>query len=600
MKWVTIFLTMIALMSECALAQARGAAKVELEKTPTGWRLVRNGEPYFIRGAGGDASKQLLKDIGGNSFRTWDAANIGEKLDEAHRLGMTVTVGMWMGHESRGFDYNSSKQVNEQFERCRQFVLQYRDHPALLMWAIGNEMEGDKAGDNPAIWRAVNDIATMVKQADPNHPTMTVMMEIGGERVKCVQKYCPSIDVVGINSYGGATSVPRRYKAAGGIKPYVITEFGPPGVWETRDKKFGAPVELTSTQKAEHYRDAWKKGIESERERLCLGGYAFSWGSKQESTATWYGMILSNGNRTQAVDVLREIWTEKAAENVCPRIDQLRVVSAAGAEVEPGGAVIASLSALSVSAEKLTVRWELHRDSGNLETGGEAQPPTIQYPDAIVKSDEKSCELKMPRSGGVYRLYAFVEDSHRGAAVANVLLKVNGPEVIEPAPKVKLPMVIYRGGLRKLPYAATGYMGNRKAIFLDADCKEKPRAGETCLKIEYQSAGDWAGVSWQDPPNDWGDRPGGYDLSGARRLTFWARGEKGGEQVRFTLGGIGGKKSYRDSAKGELLVELTREWKQHSIDLSGLDLTRVKTPFAWFTVKVTAPFSFYLDEILYE
>ena len=78
------------------------------------------------------------------------------------------------------------------------------------MWGIGNEMEGYKNGDNQAIWKAVNDIAAMAKQIDPNHPTMTVVAEIGGARVKCIHELCPAIDIVGINSYGGCASIPKR------------------------------------------------------------------------------------------------------------------------------------------------------------------------------------------------------------------------------------------------------------------------------------------------------------------------------------------------------------------------------------------------------
>ena len=73
----------------------------------------------------------------------------------------------------------------------------------------------------------------MVHQLDPNHPTMTVVAEIGGNKVRNIHKYCPDIDMIGINSYGGGPSLAERYREAGGSKPFVVTEFGPPGAWET-------------------------------------------------------------------------------------------------------------------------------------------------------------------------------------------------------------------------------------------------------------------------------------------------------------------------------------------------------------------------------
>src|SRR5947199_339925 len=80
--------------------------------------------------------------------------------------------------------------------------------------------------------------------------------------------------------------------------------------------------------------------------------------------------------------------------------------------------------------------------------------------------------------------------------------------------------------------------------------------------------GGWAGIVWQHPAGDWGDRAGGWDLRGAKKLTFWARGEGGGEVVNFELGLLGKGKKYQDSASAKLAgVKLTREWKQYEITL---------------------------------
>ena len=187
---------------------------VELRQTDDGWRLYRGGEPYFIRGAGGDYSLEELAAAGANSIRTWGVENVrgnddvGVILDEAHALGMTVTVGIWLGHERHGFDYDDRRQVRDQFNRARDIVLRYKDHPALLLWGLGNEMEGFENGDNPAIWKAVNDIAAMVKELDPNHPTMSVTTFVHGGRIEYLHERLPAIDVHGVNAYGGAQVVP--------------------------------------------------------------------------------------------------------------------------------------------------------------------------------------------------------------------------------------------------------------------------------------------------------------------------------------------------------------------------------------------------------
>ena len=125
-------------------------------------------------------------------------------------------------------------------------------------------------------------LAAMVKQVDPKHPTMSVTADIGGRRVEAVHRLCPDIDVMGINSYGGLPSVPERYRNLGGTKPIVITEIGPMGVWEIEKTSFGAPPELTSTEKAAVYREAFTRGC-LDAKGLCLGGFAFTWGFKMSN-----------------------------------------------------------------------------------------------------------------------------------------------------------------------------------------------------------------------------------------------------------------------------------------------------------------------------
>lgn len=113
---------------------------VRLKRTSQGYQLLRDGKPYFIRGAGGDGSLVLLAKAGGNSIRTWGADHLEAKLDEAHRLGLTVAVGIWLGHERHGFNYNNADQVAAQYEETRRIIERYKNHPAILLWGLGNEM----------------------------------------------------------------------------------------------------------------------------------------------------------------------------------------------------------------------------------------------------------------------------------------------------------------------------------------------------------------------------------------------------------------------------------------------------------------------------
>ena len=194
-----------------------------------------------------------------------------------------------------------------------------------------------------------------------------------------------------------------------------------------------------------------------------------------------------------------------------------------------------------------------------------------------------------------------MRDGHGGAAVANVPLRVEAPSSLAKARAAKLPLSLYAEEGDAPTYLPAGWMGDVKAIKLDPACTTKPHAGKTCLRCDFTASTGWGGVVWQDPPGDWGDRPGGYDLTGAKKVTFWARGEAGGEVVSFEFGNLPADKKFHDTAKGSLpKVTLTPEWTRYEIAVTGADLTRIKTGFLWTLASPGHPVTFYLDDIRWE
>lgn len=397
------------------------AIPVELQETEHGWRLLRGGEPYFIRGAGGSASLEMLAAAGANSLRTWTTENLDTLLDNAHASGLSVTVGLWLEHERHGFDYSDSDQVLAQKQRVREAVLRYKDHPAVLLWGIGNEMEGFGAGDDPSVWAAVNDIAAMIKEIDPAHPTMTVTSEIGGKRVEAVHERCTEIDIHGINSYGGAQTLPGRLRAAGASKPYIVTEFGPLGPWEIDETDWGAPVEPTSTQKAAFYRKSYEHGIAS-APGFALGAYAFLWGHKMEGTATWFGMLLDDGARLAAVDTMTEIWSGQAPANRAPTVEPLEIDGSP--QAKPGALIRVTADVADPEGEALHVRWVLRAESGDYTTGGDFREDLPDIDGAVLEGDTAGARVRMPKSPGSYRLFLYAYDEAGNAATANIPLRV--------------------------------------------------------------------------------------------------------------------------------------------------------------------------------
>jgi len=563
---------------------------VELRQVDGKWQLLRDGQPYAIRGAAGDGPLDRLAAAGANSIRTWSTDNVRPILDEAHALGMTVTVGIYLGHARHGFDYGDKVQVQEQLARAREAVLRYKDHPALLLWGVGNEMEGMESGDDPQIWAAVNDIAAMIKELDPHHPTMTVTAEIGGGRIAMVHKHSPAIDIHGINSYGGAPSVAERMREGGATKPYVITEFGPAGPWEVPKTAWGAPNEQTSTQKADFYRRSYQQSILDNPE-MALGAYAFLWGAKMEGTATWFGMMLDDGSRLGAIDVMQELWSGAVPADLAPTIEPVTVDAAT--QVDPGTEIVATTSVADPEGEQVALRWVLRPESGDYLTGGDFRPALPDIEGAVLEATGGTARVRMPDEPGGYRLYAYASDPAGNAATANIPLLVKGE------PRTRMPVSVYEDSFEDMPWVPSGVMGNAKSLTLDGDWSESVYAGSSAIRMRYTGRRGWVGVAWQHPPGNWGDEDGGFDLTGASALEFWARGESGGEKASFGVGLLDKKTAHPDSVIVKTrMIELGSEWKKYRIGFGeGDDLSSLKVGFVVTLEGQRSPVTVYLDSI---
>ena len=158
---------------------------------------------------------------------------------------------------------------------------------------------------------------------------------------------------------------------------------------------------------------------------------------------------------------------------------------------------------------------------------------------------------------------------------------------------------------------------------MDEACTNNPRSGLNCIQCKFKAKksnwGGWFFLNGAMPAQaksaqlNWGKIPGaGYNLKGATRLTFWARGEVGGEKVRFFTLGIGrnpctGMPSapHPDSARqvSSSYVTLSKDWKQYDLKLQDLNLTNVLLGFAWqtkSTVNQHKDITFYLDDIAFD
>jgi hemoglobin-like flavoprotein len=403
------------------LIPALCAAEVRIEKTDSGFRLMRDGQSYFIRGAVGTMQLELLPISGGNSTRT-----APQQLDRAHSLGLTALVNLPLGIQRRGFDYGDPAALQKQRQRIREIVERYRSHPAVLMWAIGNEPEIHTTPEQRrALWKEVNSLAEMIKRLDPAHPVITV---IGGQYKQMLHELkdqCPALDAVGLNSYQDMLSMPEDVAAQGWEKAYIVTEFGPRGHWQVPKTPWKIPIEDTSTEKAEFYEKAYRHAVLNRPN--CLGSYVFYWSQKQEKTHTWYGLFLEDGSRTGAIDVMSRLWTGKEPANRCPVISKIRATPGGESPSThaPGARFSAEVTVTDPDHDPLDVRWDLRPDvADNPNVGGDYEPSVEPIPGSILQPQGARVTVQLPEKPGNYRLFVYARDGRGNAATANLALRI--------------------------------------------------------------------------------------------------------------------------------------------------------------------------------
>ncbi|MCW8091506.1 glycoside hydrolase family 2 TIM barrel-domain containing protein [Alteromonas sp. ASW11-130] len=400
---------------------------VEVRNDNGHYQIYRGGKPFFIKGAGGSSHLLALADAGGNAFRTWSTYNAKQLLDEAHRNGLVVMLGISLGHERHGFDYSDKQAVQKQFERVQDEVLEYKDHPALLAWAIGNEV--DLFYTNPDVWYAVEQIASFIQQVDEYHLVTTVTAGIDKEKLNLIQKRVPSLDFLSINIYGGLSSLPQDLLDMGYAGPFVITEWGPTGHWQVRKTNWEAPIEQTSSEKAASYQQRYEQGIVNAKGK-ALGSFAFLWGQKQETTPTWYGVFTESGNPTEAVDTLTYNWTGKWPDERAPSIERITLERKSrfdNIKVQAEQRISAEVIFTSSQDNSPAIQWEVLPESTDIKAGGdpESRPQPVKGLN-VTSNGKGKVTLDAPATPGAYRLFVYVTNANGKAAYANIPFWVNG------------------------------------------------------------------------------------------------------------------------------------------------------------------------------
>ena len=396
---------------------AEASKAVRVVEVRDGFQLQRQGKPYRIRGAGGTQYYDRLREAGGNSVRLWSTDYARPLLDEAHRQGLTVHLGLWLEPEGGKIDYYDRTAVQEQLQRLRMQVLRYRNHPALLMWSVGNELDLSKL--NPKIFAAINEVAVMIHGLDSNHPVTTAIAHL--DIIPTLQRWAPAVDILSINIYGGLLTASKTIRQRGWTGPYIISEFGAEGSWEAEQTPWKSSLEQTSGVKAAYVAQRYRRTVVDDSAR-CLGSYVFFWGTKWESTPTWFGLFSAEGEKTLLVDTLQCLWQGKQPKNYAPSILRLELDSQRAVNfprLRPGANYLARYVSSDAEEDELTAHWEVWpegRISGGVRSIEESEPLTGY----ISHATRQQALLQAPQRAGAYRLFLWLRDGHGGVATANI------------------------------------------------------------------------------------------------------------------------------------------------------------------------------------
>lgn len=175
--------------------------------TISGRQIIVGGSPYIIKGicyhpvpkgsgerdfSGLETDLKIMLEAGINTIRIYSPIDDKKVLDQMHEAGMKLIVG---------FGYNQGGYYDILSGSFIEYIKKYKDHPAILMWELGNEYNYHPEwfeGDISNWYRDMNDAAAKIHEVDPAHPTTTAHGDLPDAMALEMSQ---NIDVWGMNVY---------------------------------------------------------------------------------------------------------------------------------------------------------------------------------------------------------------------------------------------------------------------------------------------------------------------------------------------------------------------------------------------------------------
>ncbi|MFJ7240203.1 discoidin domain-containing protein [Streptomyces olivaceus] len=437
---VTAGLLAVGALTALPAQQAHAAGSVvEVTGGQGDWQLTVDGSPYQVKGltwgpSPADAERYMpdLASMGVNTVRTWGTdASSRPLLDSAAAHGVKVIAGFWLqpggGPGSGGcVDYLTDTAYKDQMlAEFPRWVQEYKDHPGVLMWNVGNEsvlgLQNCYGGDElerqrDAYTTFVNDVAKKIHAVDPNHPVTSTDAWVGAWPY--YQKNAPDLDLYAVNAYDAVCDVRSAWEQGGYTKPYIVTESGPPGEWEVPDDANGVPEEPTDQAKAEGYTDAWN--CVTGHRGVALGATLFHYGTEYDFGGIWFNLLPAGQKRLSYYAVKRAYGGDTSGDNTPPVVSGFGVEGGAG-QVQAGKDLV--LTARATDPDGDPVAYEVLANSNYIDQGKQLT--------TLPATDLGGGRLRVtaPDRPGVWKLYVKATDGNGNVGVETLSARVVPPAV---------------------------------------------------------------------------------------------------------------------------------------------------------------------------
>ncbi|MBZ6282030.1 discoidin domain-containing protein [Streptomyces olivaceus] len=437
---VTAGLLAVGALTALPAQQAHAAGSVvEVTGGQGNWQLTVDGSPYQVKGltwgpSPADAERYMpdLASMGVNTVRTWGTdASSRPLLDSAAAHGVKVIAGFWLqpggGPGSGGcVDYlTDTAYKDEMLAEFPRWVQEYKDHPGVLMWNVGNEsvlgLQNCYGGDDlerqrDAYTTFVNDVAKKIHAVDPNHPVTSTDAWVGAWPY--YQKNAPDLDLYAVNAYDAVCDVRSAWEQGGYTKPYIVTESGPPGEWEVPDDANGVPEEPTDQAKAEGYTDAWN--CVTGHRGVALGATLFHYGTEYDFGGIWFNLLPAGQKRLSYYAVKRAYGGDTSGDNTPPVVSGFGVEGGAG-QVQAGKDLVLTARATDPDGDPVT--YEVLANSNYIDQG--KQLTTLPATDL----GGGRLQVTAPDRPGVWKLYVKATDGKGNVGVETLSARVVPPAV---------------------------------------------------------------------------------------------------------------------------------------------------------------------------